>query len=198
MAKLLTQLVVAVFIWIGLGALGVPRVARLLVLVLGATLVHYVWERLFPEYFSPGSLPVADDDPLMMDALAKAQASMQDFLRLYPEHRTDSVVKFMLVTDQGVKEGVWADLVDISEGTARVYVRTPPVHQTAPFEPTCSVPVSEFIDWQIEFRDGSLRGGFTNQALFKAFERENGYLPPAMIPHLARFKELTPEERKSA
>lgn len=194
MAKLILHVIVAASLWLGLRALGVPTWVRLLALVAGATAVHHIWERLFPEFFSPGSIPVADDDPLMLEALNTARETMPRFLRMYPAHRTDSIVKFRLLTDQGVTECVWADLVEITKDGARVYVRTPPVHQSGQFDPSRVVPVADFIDWQIEFRDGTLRGGYTNQAVFRVFEREKGYLPPAMIPHIARFKELRPED----
>lgn len=197
MAKLILHVFVAVLLWVGLAALGMPVWIRVGALLGGAVAVHLVWDRLlFPDFLSPGSIPVADDDPLMLEALAKARATMAQFLRLYPDHQTDSIVKFLLVTDSGVKESVWADLVEIIGNDARVYIRTPPVHQTAPLERARTVPVAEIIDWQIEFRDGTLRGGFTNQALFRVFERENGYLPASIIPHISRFKDLESDDAR--
>jgi uncharacterized protein YegJ (DUF2314 family) len=53
-----------------------------------------------------------------------------------------------------------------------------------------TVPVSDVTDWQIEFRDGTLRGGFTNRAMYKIFERQEGHMPARFLEQLKRFKEL--------
>ena len=41
------------------------------------------------------------------------------------------------------------------------------------------------------FADGSLRGGFTQQATFRIMERENGSLPRKFIDELARYRPVS-------
>jgi uncharacterized protein YegJ (DUF2314 family) len=90
----------------------------------------------------------------------------------------------------GKVENVWGDLLELGETTAKIFLRTAPVEEADIKDRTMTIPVSDIDDWQIEFRDGTLRGGFTNQAMFRIFQREEGYMPKQFIEQLQRFKEV--------
>ena len=191
MPKLIAQVLVAALIWLGLSWWGVGWLIRAVAVAIGAVLVHQVWERLvFQPFDYLGAIPVADDDPLILDAFARARETLPAFIRAYPQHRGDSIVKFRVRTPSGRHEQVWADLLEITGDTAKVYVRTPPVEDTPDFQPATTIRTADILDWQIEFRDGTLRGGYTNRALFKIFERTEGYMHPKFLVHLGRFREL--------
>jgi uncharacterized protein YegJ (DUF2314 family) len=100
------------------------------------------------------------------------------------------MVKFRFKTDQGANENLWADLLSLSSTEAEVYVRTPPVEHEGQMERTLKVPIDDIVDWQVEFRDGTLAGGFSNRAMFKIFEREEGYMHPEFKEHIGRFRDL--------
>lgn len=191
MLKLIVQILFAQLVWHGLAWLGAGWPIRVVGILLGFYLVHRFWERfIFRPFDYLGVMPVAEDDPLMLDAFAKAQATIPAFLRAFPQHKKDCVVKFRLSMPSGPVELVWADVIDITDGYAEVYVRTPPMECPPDFEPRRKVPVSDIVDWQIEFPDGTLRGGYTNQALCKIFERTEGYMHPKIQVHLQRFRDL--------
>ena len=57
-----------------------------------------------------------------------------------------------------------------------------------------TVPIDSIVDWQVEFPDGTLRGGYSNLAFFKIYEREEGAMPPKFLEQVARFKGLPPKE----
>ena len=54
------------------------------------------------------------------------------------------------------------------------------------------IPVSDIVDWQVMVADGSLRGGFTQQATFRIIERESGTLPREYADQLNRYRPIEP------
>lgn len=197
MAKLILHLLVACAMWFMIQFAGFGILQRLVGIVVGAIAVHFVWEKLI---FNPmlylGAMPVSDDDPLMTSAKARARETIPELRDLFPEHDQDSMVKFLFHNDSGTKENLWADLVSLSGDSAKVYIRTPPVEHTGDLDRKQEILVDDIVDWQVEMRDGSIRGGFTNFAMFKIFEREEGYLHPKLRPQMQRFTDCQkPPER---
>ena len=190
MLKLILHIVVATGIWFVLAYFGVHWGFRIAAIVAGAVLVHLVWVRwFFNPYVYLGAMPVADDDPLMLEALKQAQASFERFLSIYPAHKQDTIVKFRFETDRGVRENLWGDLLAIDDHWATVYVRTPPHQHDSPMERRQEIARERIIDWQIEMPDGTLRGGYTNRALFKIYERETGTMHPKLRAMYQRFRD---------
>lgn len=137
-----------------------------------------------------GAVPIATDDPLMVAALEQAQRTWGTFLRLYPDHRDTTIVKFRLRTKSGDIENVWGDLLELRGDQATVLLRTPPVGDSAPRDLRMTAPTSDLVDWQIMFPDSTLRGGFTQQATFRIIERDHGSLPPKLVEQLARYRDV--------
>lgn len=133
---------------------------------------------------------ISVNDPLMVAAIQRARATWPQFAAIYPEHREDSVVKFRLRTKSGNVENVWGDLLELDADSVLVHLHTLPVEETEIDDLTMRVPLSEVVDWQVVFPDGSLRGGFTQQATFRILEREHGSLPKDYAEQLLRYREL--------
>jgi len=191
MLKLILHIAVAAALWLGLGYIPFEWPVRMIFVVLGAFGVHFVWERLSNgSTLYLGARPVPSDDPLMVEAVEKARNSLDLLRTLYTEHRTDTVIRFPLRTKSGSIENVCGDLLELGNDTARIYLRTLPIEEAELPERTFEVAVAEISDWQIEMRDGSLRGGFTNRAMFRIFEREEGAVHPAAKEQLARFTDV--------
>jgi uncharacterized protein YegJ (DUF2314 family) len=188
--KLILHITVALGIWFALAYFGVHWGYRLAAIFAGAVLVHLVWVRyLLNPYVYLGAMPVADDDPLMAAARRKARETFAEFLALYPAHQADAMVKFRFETDHGTRENLWADLVSIDGQTATIYVRTPPRQHGGPFERRQQIPAERIIDWQIEMPDGTIRGGYTNRALFQIYKREAGAMHPKLLAVYRRFQD---------
>jgi len=188
MAKLILQIAVAVGIWFALGAFDLHWGIRIVGIILGAIGVHVFWERvIFSPYDYLGVMWVADDDPVMEEAKRRAGETFDEFRKLYPGHHEDSMVKFRFETDKEATEFLWGDLLELTDADAKVFVRTPPVKHEGEFDRTMEVSVADIVDWQVELPDGNLRGGFTNRAMFKIFEREQGYMHPKFKKHVQRF-----------
>ena len=191
MQKLLIHLAVALGLWFGLKLLGLPVGWRLATLVAGAFLVHLIWERLFRNPFLYlGARPIDPDDPLMLSAKKQAAETFEKMRSLYAKHQNDTCVRFGLKVNSGKIERVCGDLLELQGDTAKVFLRTAPVEEADIKDRAMTISVSDIDDWQIEFRDGTLRGGFTNRAMFKIFQREEGHMPKEFIEQLQRFKEV--------
>jgi uncharacterized protein YegJ (DUF2314 family) len=162
----------------------------------GAIAVHLIWTRIFHDPFLYlGARGVDSNDPIMRAAREKALATLPAFFRLFPKHPNDCMVKFKFETDQKQTEFLWGDLREVAEDKARVFLRTPPVNHKGELPRDIVIPISDIVDWQLERQDGTLRGGFSNLALFKIYEREEGRMHPKFAEQVARFKDLTPEEQ---
>ncbi len=196
MIKLILHVLVACALWFLIQLAGFGVVPRLVGIVVGAVAVHFVWERLV---FDPlrylGAMPVSDDDPLMTSAKARAKETLPEFRALFPEHEQDSMVKFLFHADSGVKENLWADLLSLSGDSAKVYIRTAPVEHKGDLDRNQEIAVDDIVDWQVEMPDGTIRGGFTNFALFKIFEREEGYLHSKLRSQMQRFTDCQQANR---
>lgn len=190
--KTVLHIIVALTLWFGLGWLDIGVGWRLGAIVAGGICVHLFWEHfVFNPYLYLGAMPVSNDDPVMVQAREKAAGTLPLFLeKIFPEHRQDSMVKFRFTTSSGEVEKLWADLLEVNGNTLKVYVRTYPVHHDQLFNDTQEVDIADIVDWQVEYRDGTLRGGYTNRALFTIFERQEGYLPSKLKPQLARYREI--------
>ena len=155
-----------------------------------AVVIHLALERGRRASGHLGAFGVAHDDPLMIAALAEARSTWSVFLRLYREHPQTTIVKFRLRTTTGDIENVWGDLLELDGDRASVSLRTPPVGKTDIRDPRMTVPVTDIVDWQVMLADGSLRGGFTQQATFRIIERGRGRLPRKFAEQLARYRAL--------
>jgi uncharacterized protein YegJ (DUF2314 family) len=191
MLKLVAHIVVALSFWYGSGSLELSVGLRIAAVVLGAVAVHTLWEKfVFDPYLYLGALPVATDDPVMAKALDEARRTFPMFLKIYPEHVEHSMVRFAFETDGGETENLWGDLLEYTDTEAKVFVRTPQISHSGEFERTRTVPADKINDWQVEFSDGTLHGGYTNRALFTVYERERGPLPKQLREQLDRLMEL--------
>jgi len=191
MFKLITQIVCAVAIWYGTEQLEWHYLISIALIFVGFVTVHLFWEKyLFNPYDYLGVMYIDPTDPIMMRAEKEATESLEYFLEvLYPKHFDDSMVKFIYRNSNNEIEKLWGDLVSITENKIDIFVRTVPVSPVDDFNREMQIISDDIVDWSIEMQDGSLLGGYSNRAIFKIFEREEGYMHPKFEEHLSRFKE---------
>jgi uncharacterized protein YegJ (DUF2314 family) len=190
MGTVIGHVVAGIFvIWLG-RRLHWPWWAVAAALAGAAVLVHSALERGRRAGGHLGAWSVAHDDPLMLAALEDARRTWSAFLGLYRDHPQTAIVKFRLRTTAGNIENVWGDLLALDGERATVSLRTPPLGRTDVRDPRMTVPVTDIIDWQVMLPDGSLRGGFTQQATFRIIERDRGRLSGKFAEQLARYRPL--------
>jgi uncharacterized protein YegJ (DUF2314 family) len=123
-------------------------------------------------------VPIAPDDPIMIEAIRRAWETLPLMLDLHAQAR-EVYVKFKHRTGVGQVEHVWgridrieADMV-IASSISRV--RSP--GQELP--PTLTFPLCYVDDWQVHEGGGLVRGGFTTQAMIAICERDKHPVPRA-------------------
>ena len=190
MGTVLAHLVVgAAVIWLG-RQWHWPWWALAAALATGAVVIHAALQRGRRARGHLGAAAVAHDDPLMVAALGEARRTWTTFLQLYRQHPQTAILKFRLRTTAGDIENVWGDLLELDADRATVSLRTPPIGKTEIRDPRMAVALSDVVDWQVMFPDGTLRGGFTQQATFRIIERDRGPLPRRLAEQLARYRPL--------
>lgn len=193
MDKLAIQLTIALFLVYQGRKLEWPWWGLVIALIAGAVIVHLVYDFLYAllgRNRHLGAAPISTDDPLMLAALDDAKRTWPQFLELFRQHPRDSLIKFRLRTKSGEIENVWGDLLELTPETAIAYLRTLPVGDVDLPSRRLTVPPIDIVDWQVMVADGSLRGGFTQQATFRIMERENGSLPRKLVEELKRYRPL--------
>jgi hypothetical protein len=156
-------------------ALAAGGTPLLWIAVMGAALVALLllrrWLASHPLGIPP--MAVADDDPLLVEALARARETLPAFLALLPEHPGRAFVRLGDGT-----EHPWAQVerldgdhlvVRVEDGAAR------------------PVDLSAVEDWQVELPDGTIRGGFTLHAMFAIHRRDVGKVPRHLADQEARY-----------
>lgn len=127
-----------------------------------------------PEY---PPLETSPDDPLMIEAREKAVASLPEFMTLFEAHPKDALVKLRFVSNAGVTEYLWAEVLEKkSADELGVRLVTPPATHSGTLDRLYTCKLSDLEDWQII--DGDKRhGAFTQRAMYKIARREGVKLP---------------------
>lgn len=137
------------------------------------------WRSPRPE-FPP--LNTAPDDPLMLDALEKAKASMSDFKRLLREPRQNALVKVRFVGSSNQVEHLWAEVLEVlGDNELGVRLITPPVTHSEQLDRLWRCSYEDVEDWQIRDAGGRVHGGFSQRAMFAIARREGVKLPKKLL-----------------
>lgn len=114
------------------------------------------------------------NDPLLLKAKEQATATIDTLQMLFPDHQEHSYIRFPYKF-KDAEIHLWATLKDIA-----------PDHADATIEPGPYAPgfiqgnediqlaISRVEDWLVEMEDGSIRGGFTTQALLLSQMKQPG------------------------
>lgn len=133
------------------------------------------WSSPRPE-FPP--LPTAPDDPLLLQAMAEARASLPQFLALARASTDSAIVKLHFVSNSGQVEHLWAEVLDVvSDDELKVRLVTPPVSHTGRLDRVYTCRLSDLEDWQARDAAGARHGGYTQRAMFAIARREGVQLP---------------------
>ena len=142
------------------------------------------WRSPRPD-FAP--LPTAPDDPLLLEALSKAKASLNDFKRLLREPREHALVKIRFVSSANEVEHLWAEVLELPGekelGVHELGVRlvTPPVTHSGQLDRLWRCTFDDIEDWQVRDATGRVHGGFSQRAMFAIARRDGVKLPRKLL-----------------
>lgn len=162
----------------------------MIVALVGIVCIYLFLRRLYgwEPQFAP--LATAPDDPLMLEAQARARDTLAHFLDLARGPRDNAMVKLRFVSNAGEAEYLWAEVLEILGGDELgVRLVTPPVTHTGQLERLYRCRLDEVVDWQVRDADGKIHGGYTQRAMFAIARRDRVRLPKRLARLEAEYRD---------
>ena len=133
-------------------------------------------------------LEIENDDPLMIEAIEKARSSLGKFKELYANgYATDIQVKVPFLSNSGITEHLWAEVIELDETAVKVRYLTPPATHNGKLERVHSHPHSDIEDWVVFTESGDIYGGYSQRVMFKRGREQWGSLPPELEKQESRY-----------
>jgi len=132
-------------------------------------------------------LEIADDDPLMLDAVTKARTSIAELRCHFAESPAHVQVKIPFVSNSGTTEFLWSELLAITEDDMEVRYMTPPATHSGHLERIHRHPISDLRDWVYIKNKGNYRGGFSMRVMFIRGREAWGELPSHLKAEEANY-----------
>ncbi len=127
------------------------------------------------------------DDPLFLEAIAKARESVDQLRELYVQRPRDSYVKISCRSEAGVTEHLWGQLLDLTADRMRLKPTNLHPAYHGPLEDAFERPLSDLEDWQVELPDGMIRGGYTIKVMFQRVREQDASFPDALAEQQSRY-----------
>ncbi len=126
------------------------------------------------------------EDPLLLEARARARQSVERMLALHSRHRDKVLVKLAFKTDNGEVERVWAELGGVQGNQLRVRLVSRPLAQDGPVPDELRVPMEEIDDWVLQ-EDAGVHGAWSVQAELAIAQRSRRPVPAHVAEMRGRF-----------
>jgi uncharacterized protein YegJ (DUF2314 family) len=119
-------------------------------------------------------ISVADDDPEMLAAIAKARATLPQFWEVFdkPEHGESGFSLKVKITDKHGVEHFWATDIERTNGKIMGTINNDPeIVATVKLGDRIEIPEADISDW-LYMRDNKMVGNETIRPLFKKMSEE--------------------------
>lgn len=137
--------------------------------------------------FVPDPIEMPLDEPLLLEAYARAQEALPRLVEAFPDGcREGAFLRFRFTTDEEVVEHLWGQVLVLEPQRAVVAVLTQPLTHSEPLGEV-EVPLAEAEDFEFEGADGRLVGGFTTRAMATYADREGLDVPREIRKRLERY-----------
>lgn len=135
----------------------------------------------------PEPLLIDENEPLLLAAYEDARTALPRLREAFATCPETTLVRFPFRTDADTLEHLWGELLELRAAELRVRVATQPIeHEAELTEHT--FPLSDLEDWEVEFPDGTLEGGWTTRAMVALAERESLPVPREIERRLLRYR----------
>jgi uncharacterized protein YegJ (DUF2314 family) len=161
-------------------------------ILLTATVLVAIW--LFVRWRSPrpefAPLNTSPDDLLMIEAVAKAKGSLDQFLALLKAPKDSALVKLRFVSSSDQVEHLWAEVLEVlSDRELGVRLVTPPVTHSGKLDRLYRCDFEEIEDWQVRDAQGKVHGGFSQRAMFAIARRGGVKLPRKLLAQEREYRD---------
>ena len=145
------------------------------------------WRSPRPEY---PPLETSPDDPLLIEAMAKARGSLDRFWALARAPHDHALVKLRFVSSSQQVEHLWAELVQVvSDDELEVRLVTPPVTHSGHLDRLWRCKRDDLEDWQVRDKDQKFHGGYSQRAMFAIARRDGVKLPEGLLEQEAIYRD---------
>jgi len=127
-------------------------------------------------------LATKPDDPFMIEAEARAKATLTEFVALARAPKDNALVKLRFVSNSDQVEHLWAEVLEVvSDRELKVRLETPPVTHTGHLDRVYVCTLDDVEDWHVRDAAGKIHGGFTQRAMFAIARRDGVKLPKRLL-----------------
>ncbi|MCB1681356.1 MAG: DUF2314 domain-containing protein [Rhodospirillales bacterium] len=131
------------------------------------------------------------DEPLLKEAMEKAQGTLETFYELLGKFPENALVKLYFVSNTDQVEHLWAEVLEREgEGELKVRLVTPPVTHKGQLDRLYTCTTEEIEDWAVRDDEDCIYGGFTERAMFAIAERDGVKLPEKLLERKAQYREI--------
>lgn len=147
---------------------------------------------VFSRWYSPRPefppLITAPDEPLMVEAMDKARASLDDFRALLRAPHRHAIVKIRFLSNGEQIEHLWAEVLRApADDKLDIRLVTPPITHSGRLNRLRTCDLSDVEDWQVRDTSGKIHGGFTHRAMFAIARRDGIELPAKLLKHEGEY-----------
>lgn len=124
---------------------------------------------------APNEFAVVDEnDKYMVSAKKQAAATLDTFFALYPQHTDSAFVRFSFEPTKGHVEHLWGKVTKLDSLHFHVQLKRKQGSEDIYYPDDLELRYDRMEDWMIHLQNGTIRGGYTVQAmLLKEKERPN-------------------------
>jgi Uncharacterized protein conserved in bacteria (DUF2314) len=125
--------------------------------------------------------------PELEASIGRAKDTLPEFITEVEKGIDGAFIKFPLNTPQGLIEHIWAYVHFHRDGRFNVSLANEPIDKEEQSEGRRDVLAEHVEDWQIMSPDGSIRGAYSQVALFEYWKRQGNRLTPLMKEQKAQL-----------
>ncbi len=150
----------------------------------------FVWGTWTSRSDFPNEYAVVDEtDSRMAQAKRKASAALDTFFALYTHHTDSAFVRFSFEPTRNHIEHLWGKVLALDSARVKIQLKRKEGSEDIFYPEELELKIERIEDWLIHLDNGSIRGGFTAQAmLLKEKERPQANAD-SLESQLQKFKD---------
>lgn len=150
----------------------------------------FVWGTWTSNSDIPNEYAVVDEnDSRMVLAKKQAAATLDTFFALFPQHSDSTFARFSFEPTRNHIEHLWGKVIALDSARVTVALKRKEGLGDQYYPERLELPVNRIEDWLIHLENGSVRGGFTAQALLQKEEEKPAVNRDSLQRQLEKFSD---------
>ncbi|MDZ4845478.1 MAG: DUF2314 domain-containing protein [Chitinophagales bacterium] len=115
---------------------------------------------------------VDETDSRMLQAKKQAVTTLDTFFALYPQHADSAFIRFSFEPTRDHVEHLWGKVKSLDKAYVNIQLKRKEGLEDVYYPEELELKIDRIEDWMIHVANGSIRGGYTAQAMMRK-EKEN-------------------------